>query len=701
MASDAADKRMERIRKELSAAEKVYKEWADEFKVDKLEGFVVRSRQTKDKHGKQLQADSYQVNLLAPSLASRIPALMFDNPHAIVTAKDPMADDAAQAALQPPAPPMGLPPQGMPGMPPGPDVGGLAALLGGGMPGAAPPLPMPKPKPLTAQDKAKLREDLVNTIIQDQESRFSSETKLAIRESFFRFGLVEAIYTFEPEEVGSGKTVSFDSKEPGPPPGETEEVEGDGTGDNGPKDQLEDAAEGEAEKPLEVPSVLPKPGSERIKFRRIPAAQVRVSANQKNDLDRCDWIAYFEWMYLSDIQKNKNFRNRFKVKATHSNASGDEGGRVQKEDEVVAPADGMVKVWKQWNIRDKKRYIWPDGEDFFLVDGKEFEFLPLAVLKFEELLDQFYPVPPAFYWTGTQIEYNETRDAQRTHRRRALRKFVYNDGAFPDDEELAKLTSNEDMAFARIVGNVPATAAISPVQAAPMDPISVQQVAMVRDELQQVTKVGGEQRGVASSDTATQANIISMNKQIQDTTDRNTVAEFLNRLCWIALKLAESNFTTQTVIKTSVDTSGAGAQQEGQRIAETWKAIEMDQLGDLDYQVEIDVESLAPPSSTLKAQQANQMMATLSNPNVLAIMAQPDAEPFVRQFLAVQGYKDETMVQALIGSARAIVGQMQAQAAAQAAPPPGAAPGAPTPEGSGIPGDGGVQALQQGIGALA
>ena len=514
----------------------------------------------------------------------------------------------------------------------------------------------------------------------------------------FRFGLVEALYTYEPEDVGPGKTISFDAKQPGPPPGETEEVEGET--DGAPKDHAEDQLEGEAEQTLEIPRVLPKPGSERIKFRRIPAAQVRISANQKNDLDRCDWIAYYEWMYLSDIQKNKNFTNRFKVKATHSNASGDEGGQVKKEDEVVAPADGMVKVWKQWNIRDKKRFVWPDGEDFFLVDGNGFDFLPMSVLKFEELLDQFYPVPPAFYWTGTQIEYNETRDMQRTHRRRALRKFVYNDGAFPDDEELAKLTSNEDMAFAKISGNVPAQAAIAPVQGAPMDPISTEQVMMVRGELQEVTKVGGEQRGVASSDTATQANIISMNKQIQDTTDRNAVAEFLQRLCWIALKLAEENFTTQTVIKTTVDPTGTGATDEAGRVTEVWRAVEMDQLEDLDYQVEIDIESLAPPSSTIKAQQATQMMATLSNPNVLAILAQPDAEPFVRQFLAVQGYKDETQVQALIGTARAIVGQMQAAQAAAAAPPAGAGPGAPTPAGPDMGGTGAQAGLQEQIGAL-
>lgn len=663
MASEASDKRLERLKKELEAAEKVYKSWRDEFKVDKLEAFVVRSKQRKNpKGGEQLDADSYQVNLLAPSLAARIPALMFDRPHALVTPKDPMADDALMAQMA--APPM-------PGM----------------------PAPLP---PLSAADKAKLREDLLNTIIQDQGSRFINETELGIREAFFRFGMVEVIYTAEYEDSGAkGKTVTLDEKDGAPPKAEEEqEVEAAG-------DTKEDQLEGEAE--LDVPSKLPKPGSERIKFRRIPAAQVRVSCNQKNDLERCDWVGYFEWMYLSDIKARSDWQNRTKVKATHSNSSQNEDKSVEAEDK--APADGMVKVWKVWDIRTKKRFVWPDSEEFFFVDGKHFDYLPMAALYFEPLLDQFYPVPPAFYWTGPQIEYNETRDMQRVHRRRALRKFVYNQGAFQNPEELAKLASGEDMAFAEIVGNVPASNAIFPVQVAPMDPISVQQIQLTMAEIQQTTKVGGEQRQMASSDTATQANIISMNKQIQDTTDRNKVAAWLQKLCWIALRTAEENFTTQAVIKTSVDPTGAGAQREGQRVAETWKAIEMDQLGELEYQVDIDIESLAPPSSTIKAQQSTQMMATLSNPNVLAILAQPEAEPFVRQFLAVQGYKDETQVQAIIGTARAIIQQAQAAQAAAAAPQgmppggPGLPPGAPTPEGGGIPTGVPLEAVLSGMGA--
>lgn len=675
--TDSARVRMARWKRQLDASEKIYKDWEKDYSADKLEAFVVKSRQWVDTAKK---LDPYLCNLLLPSLDARMPALLFDTPHAIVTPQSAKTDDIIP------------PPQPLPQDP-------VSQALG--LPPEMAP-PAPETTSVTPQGKAKLRQDLLNTIIQSRASNFSSETNLALREAFFRFGMVECYYTAEiqdfkdmaaeydsPLSIEPGEPATPDIESASTPPGP--QLNSSGMEQSGPPAKpLKPATPEELDKPApltsapedqqaltpeasiktDLPKRIPKPGTEKIKFRRIPARTIRVSSNAKNDLERCDWVAYYEWKYVDDIKANPTYKNRSGLKAKYSNIEQVLGTQEGDGHKNEAPADGMVKLWKLWSIRESKQFVWVDGEENFLVDGKPYITLPLAGLKFVEVLDEWYPVPVSFNWTGAQIEYNETRDAQRTHRRRALRKFIYHEGI--DDEELAKLASPEDMEFAKIPINLTLADAIQPVAAAPMDPISDKQIVLSRSDVYETTRVGGEQRQVASSNTARQASIIAVSKQVQDSRDRNIVSDWLVNLCWKALKIAEQNITFGFLVKTTVDASGPGAQLEEQKLSETWRVIQMDDLGsDLEYEIKIDIESLAPMNSTLMSQQWTALLQLLSNPAVLTIFSRSEA--IARKILSGMGIRDEADVQEVIGVARQMV------------PPPGAAPmapgtpGAPTP----------------------
>lgn len=657
MAESTAE-RLKRLKSEVGSAEEVYGEWAKQFKVDRLEDFVVKSlqRETRDKFGAAtggFEKDPYLVNLLLPSLGARLPALMFQIPHAIVTAREPLSDDQ-----QPPAQaPQQIPPEM------------LAMMQASGMPVPATP-PQMERQP-TAAEMAQLREDLLNTTIQSDASGFKDASEEAIREAFFRFGMVEVKFTADYEDVKE----SSDPDEPTTA---------------GPVEQPQaDASDPDPEK---IPKRLPKPGTERVIFERIPAKQVLISANSKTKIGKCDWIGYWEWKYVGDVKANPNYKNKSSIKEELiSSAPGHVDKKVSKTEgyeNMPAPAKGMVKVIKVWYIRDRKRYTWIEGAEDFLQDGKAFEFLTLAALCFEPILDQFLPVPVCYNWTGSQIAYNETRDSQRVHRRRALRKFLYLKGALTD-EEAAKLSSAEDMQFAEVeAGNGSLQGAVIPVQMAPMDPIHREEADRTVSELMQITKAGSEQRQVASDATATAVNVAAINKQVQDSADRDRVAKFLEQLCLIALKLMEQNFTHAQVIKTTVDLGAPGAAVEAKKQTAVWRKIEMSNInpGDLDYEVSIDVESLSPPNSTIKAQQTQAMMQLMSNPNVLTLLSIPEFEPFARQFLQTQGFRSEDQVQSLFATARKFIEMQQAQAAAaaQSKMPPGAPTlpgGGPNPPG--------------------
>ena len=608
--------RIKRLRDELTRADKFYKAWSDEFKTDRLEDFVVKSKQRRSTatDTASFEQDSYIVNELSPSLNARLPALMFDTPRAIVTPRDPLTDDPKVAPVDPAAEAM-------------------AALTG------QPMVPPPVAQAITAEHKAKLREDVLNTILQDESSGFVEETNLSMREAFFRFGVVEAFYTADFRQIDESFTV--------------------------------DIAEGQS---VEAGKIAPRiPTAERIRFRRIRAEDFRVSANSKNKLERSDWCGYYEWVFVDDLRKNPNYTNVENIPESKISSSGaimgvpTAGEQGASEGRSAAPADGMVRIFKMWHMRERKRYVWIDQDDQFLCDGKPYKTMPISALTFDPILDQFYPVPPCFNWTGVQIEYNETRDMQRTHRRRALRKFIYQEGAFTD-AEIGKLSSNEDMAFAQVSQQIPLSGACRPLEMAPMDPISGESYMITKAEMQEVTKVGGEQKGFAESKTASQANIIAVNKQVQDSTDRNRVAKWLSKLSFIALKLAEEYFTLPAIIKTSVDMTGPQPGLEQQKVKERWLAIKMDDLGELEYEVSIDVESMSPPNSTLQAQQWNQLLALLSQPSVLALMAA--SETLARKTLSIYGIRDEEQVQEIIKVARLLTGA----GAAPGAPVPGAAP---------------------------
>lgn len=628
--NDSQRTRVGEWKRKIDAADKVYRDWETEYGARDLEAFVVKSQMfDKSRPGNRGKTDPYIVNLLLPSLLARVPSLMFTTPHVIVEPREAKSDDTKGEAT------------------PVPGISGLG--------------PVDAPiHPVDAESKAQLRQDILNTIIQDKRSGFRRETSLAVLDSFFRFGVVEVYYTAGVEKVRA-QAPTESAVDTGQMP--DQKTEGDAP-------------------PLRR---VVKPGTERVMFRRIPARCFRVSAASKNDLARCDWSGYYEWRYNDDVKSNPNYANRSGLKSTAS-VSRDMLGT---SDETHAPADDMVKLWKIWDHRERKRYVFVEGEEKFLIDGEEFEFLPYSTLKFVDVLDEFLPVPPTSTWKGAQIEYNETRDAQRTHRRRAARKYIAR-GEW-QDEELAKLASPEDMAIAKApAGSNPLADMLQPVNPAPMDAVSGQSIALTLSEIAQVTRVGGEQRQAAQSKTATQAQIIQVNKQVQDSVDREAVADWLSDLCWIALRLVEQNFTFGMLVKTSVDVTGAGARAETARVSRVWRKIESDDMGDLEYEVTIDIESLAPANSTLVAQQWNGLLALLSNPTVLTILSR--SEMLARKLLGVYGIRGEEDVQELIAVARSIVPQGPPPGAPQAGTQPGV-PGVP-----GIPGGDGLNTAAAGGG---
>ena len=72
----------------------------------------------------------------------------------------------------------------------------------------------------------------------------------------------------------------------------------------------------------------------------------------------------------------------------------------------------------------------------------------------------------------------------------------------------------------------------------------------------QVSGVGGEQRALADSETATQANIIDVNTKVRETVQRQDVVEFVAGVVHTLCELIQEYWTTPMFIQTNVDIEG-------------------------------------------------------------------------------------------------------------------------------------------------
>ena len=499
----------------------------------------------------------------------------------------------------------------------------------------------------TARMRAKLSEDTVQSFIDDPDVDFMMETGLALHEAHFRFGVVEVGYSADwIDNPNAGKPILKEDKET----------------------VLTDSEGAEVMQPDRNIT------HENLYVKRIPAYRFRVSHSSRNSLAKNDWIAYYEWQYAEDVRRNPAYA---KAATAGLKSSGTLVNELKDlEDSGDDPDDnerrhGMIKIWKIWDLRSSKKYVIAQDHNKFLLEGEPFSFQPFAVIKFHEILDSFYPLPPVFNWLGPQDEINETREAQRAHRRRFYRRYTIMNGAI-DDPELEKLENGGDGVIARTNTQDP----VHPVQDAPMGADVWQHLDASKQDFMSVSGVSGDQRGVAESETATQANIIDSRSKIRETSARTKVANWLADISRLILLTVREKMALPIWIKTNVDPLAKDA-AEAIKVAKLWQEIVSEDLGEIDLDFKVELASMSPITEEAERNSWNQVLALLTNSQLGMILAQ--SELLLRKTLYLYGIRNENDIQEIQKVLQNMLAMQVASAAAAAgAPGPGAAPGGPT-----------------------
>jgi hypothetical protein len=484
--------------------------------------------------------------------------------------------------------------------------------------------------------RAKLQEQVLNTFVQDPDLGFTMEVGLSLLDAQFRFGLVEVGYTADYSDNPNADKPIMVKGEP--------MTDADGAPVMDAKFNI---------------------NSEALYLKWIAAKQVRISERSTNRLANCDWYAYYEWQHIDDIKKHPLYKNTDKLNATgrmkgHKEETGNEEDRHP----------GMLKVWKMWDLRSKTRKVFGEGcEKYFLEEP--FKFVPHAVLKFDDILGQFLPLPPSFNWAHPQNQLNDIRDKRKTHRDRATRRYL-RDPRFLM-EEFAKLRDSDDMEAVECSNPVDA---LIPVPDAPLDPAVFRDEATVLEDFTRVSGISGEAQQVAQSETATQANLIALMSQTRENQKRMQVGAFLGDLGRIILMTIKDKMALPMWIKKTVDPYSPMAPMEAQQVALLWEQIAASDLGDIDNDIRVDLASMSPVQQAQERQDFLAFLATLNTPGIGTMLL---ASPWLMRKTAGLFNIHSERDLAEVGSAVQMMALMQASQGASAGAAPGGAQGAPQP----------------------
>ena len=375
-----------------------------------------------------------------------------------------------------------------------------------------------------------------------------------------------------------------------------------------------------------------------------------IDPDGENDFMQHRWVAIEQVRNLDDVKADPLFKNKKDLAATGDYTDDESGARyetwLEGEDE-----EDKAKALRLFHIYDfvKDRYlVLADGHGKALRDEVTplgITHSPLAVLRYQEKLGEFYPHSKASDLVPINEWYNNSRRLELVGSKASLRKVIVSPNTF-DTKNLEKLTSDVDMEVVVRQKNLAyANQTSLEVFSPPSVNASVYQASasasMDFDEL----AGSPEARGKATSDTATQSNNLQAGENARNTYERVQMRNFLIELFKKLNDSLDANMTVERAVEIE-DVDG-----------QTFTALVDQDMIAGDFDIEIDVQEMAPTDSAQMSALKQQLWVTLGQTPFLA-----SDEVLARGILEDVGIKDENFIQALVKAAQMQIAMLQAQA---------------------------------------
>ena len=244
-----------------------------------------------------------------------------------------------------------------------------------------------------------------------------------------------------------------------------------------------------------------------------------------DDIQRADWVTDTIWLRQSQVEA------RFGFCPAQANVHREMREQTKEESGKDGETDLWVRIYEMWRRSSKQIFTFADGYEGYMKDpytprkiGERFHgFVPLV---FDCTDGSGFAYALVTQLRSMQDEHITTRSNFREHRERSVPFNVAHGGQL-DPSDTRKLTNPkfmETVILKSAPDNMPLDQVFKSVQHPPIDP-NVYSTDHIRQDWEQVTRRGDASRGtVGISKTATEADILQSNLNV-DTSERRDVVE--------------------------------------------------------------------------------------------------------------------------------------------------------------------------------
>lgn len=544
-------------------ADHYYEEWSDRFKCDKLEEYY-ENFQHQIQGGAQFISQPYTVNMIYATIETKLANMLLTDPE-FETEVRPQFVDWDQE---------------------------------------------------TAFESGEIKQDTINTLIQNPNVHFVDTLKMAALDYFFRFSAIEVGY-------------AADWQNPNKLPPKM-------------KSRLLYKDLGDKDKPVEDFEV---PVDERLYFYHIPARRFRVAAADSSFLGRCSWAGYYSYYYRDLLEHIKSIKFPEQLKELQNPVySPDYAGPTRivgssakddKESEEIQYLHRRQEILKVWTIYDNRNHakllIHEDGHVMFEQDWARVTD-SIATHRSNYRLKGWYPIPPVWYWISPQNEINEAREQLRNYRRRFKRKFWYLQNKVKSTE-LDKLASDIDGEAIEVkereaIGGISNPEVGTSIQAG---------LELAYSDFNFVS--GSSQARESDRETATKSKIIALKEQVRENVERISFDKFVCDVGRLGLLVASYSFSEPMWIRYTTHPSEQFL-GEVQASGPAYRQIFATQLDDgYDFTLKLRVKNASASQTEEEMQKFVAFMSLINQ--FPQLMFSPYG---IREAAIKTGYRNERMI---------------------------------------------------------
>jgi hypothetical protein len=351
-----------------------------------------------------------------------------------------------------------------------------------------------------AEQKGKIRQAMLNYL--KGELKLKEKARLCIFDAHFKYGVIKTRRASSwQKHPQAGKPILDDKGDP-----------------------LSDESG-----PLLYPDVLPV--NERYEIARLHPDDFLWDEDAGPLEDSWHWLAQHIRMPKSEALENPNYSQKA-VKSAQGKKRDD--GEKKKTGFITRILRGedenetFIDAWEIYDLEKREFLVFAEDAKDLLMEPRSvpvgIEKHPFSVLRFSLRDKSPYPLPPVSPAIDPQKEISLSRSQRLTHRKRFNRKYEYVITKIEDpDTEIPKFESGGDGAGIRVM----APGAIIPISDAPLDQQNLIELQYMNNDMVEIFGTPGSARGVADSDSATEASILDKRLEVREGDRMSMVVDWI------------------------------------------------------------------------------------------------------------------------------------------------------------------------------